>query len=270
MYGLEIITTIFMKKRKAKCKISPQLYYSSNLMLTVAESMRRMFDPTYQALSLLKNKDTLQYFIELCVAIELVNVCKGKNPSDDFVKAFRDIAPKDDMSNKRFLMHLATLIYLDPKNKLFHAIINHPHFPYCDAGKVITIAANAVRKEGRRSSIRDDKIERFEEMVESQDGSLYIKEKAFEPTEKFYKQIYQSEFVSNIRNKFNKNIRESNRKDRARNIIRYVDYIITSKEKKPNITKAAAYLKMSRKSLYQIKNILDKNILLKRLLIEFL
>ena len=268
------------KKRKISTQDSRLIY--SNLLSNLVKAIAETLDTRHKLKRLLENESIRWGFIELVVTIELINVCKGKNPSGEFIKAFKDCVPEKKMSNRLFLYHLATLLYLDDKNKLFKAIIEHPLFPNISAKDIIKSAVCAISNEryaqkGRldsdqvkiKGAVKKTKIIPNERETLSKDGDSYIIEEAFVPTENFYKQLYKSQLIDKLRKDLIRHIKKSNRSRRQRNTIAYIDYILSTKKKKINIKNAASVLKLSRKTLHQIKKSLQGNINLKRLLQAF-
>jgi hypothetical protein len=268
------------KKKKLSAQERRLMY--SYLMPEFAVAITETFDSRSQIKRLLENESIRWSFIEFIVAIELINVCNGKKPSGEFIKVFKDCIPEKGMSNRSFLYHLATLLYLDDKNKLFKAVIKHPLFPYLGARNIVKIALHTVSNERYANRARLDsdsvkikgavktaKIIPNERGVSSEDGHDYIIEEAFEPTENFYKKLFQDKLAKKLRNDLARHIQKSNRTDRAENTIALIDYVLASKEKKINLTKAAIALSISRKTLHKIRKTIQDDPGFKRLLDAF-
>jgi len=273
--------TSYSKKKRVSAQERHLIY--SYLIPEFGKAMAEALDTRYQLKRLLETESVRWGFIELIVVIELINVCRGKNPSGDFIKAFKDCVPEKKMSNRSFFYHLATLLYLDGKNKLFKAVIEHPLFPDISARDIIKLAAHAISNERYaqktrldsdpvkiKGAVKNAKIIPNEREAFSKDGDDYIIEEAFEPTENFYKQLFKSQLTKKLRSDLVRYIQKSNRSRRQRNTMAYIDYILSTKEKKLNIKRAASILKLSRKTLHQIKKSLQGNIGFKRLLNTFL
>lgn len=254
----------------------------SHLAPLVAEALQSMFSPVYQVEQLFKNRAIRDSFAQLIVAIELIQVCQGKKPSNEFIKLFRECALDEERDESRFLIHFATLLYLDKRKKLFKAIIRHPDFPHLLAPQVIRIAKHAIKNEGiaNRSRLDSDavkikgavkkaRIKSNERKVSSKDESQFIEE-AFEPKENFYKKIFASEQEANLKKSIKAYIKKSYRSDRARNIVAYINYLLAGKEGKLHRSQAATSLGISRKSFYQVQKALQKDRPFKRLLKTYL
>ena len=267
-----------MRKKTIKSKTNI-IKENVHLLPTVVESMRRMFDPKYQTELLLTNAKIRWNLFELIVAIELLRVCRGKRASGEFIKAFKVCVPGDRMSMKVYLRHLATLLYLDKKNKLFRAVMCHPKFPDLSSKDIIHLATHAISNERYASKPRSDsdsvkikgavknaKIIPLERKVISASGSEYVVEEAFESEKEFYQRIFQEELIENLQKEIKQYVEAANRKDRTRHILMYVDYVLSSKEENPSVTQTAKDLKLSRKSIYQIKKPLQEDPCFRRLI----
>jgi len=265
------------KKRKLSA-LDRRLIYS-NLLPEFDKAFAETLSRRAQLIRLLQNESVRWSFIELIIAIELINVCQGKRPSGEFIRAFRDCVPEKGMSNQNFLRHLATLLYLDDKNKLFKAIIEHPLFPGASSKDIIKLALHAISNEGYAQKERLDSDEAKikgavkkatiipnEREVSNDDGDSYTIEEAFVPKEDFYKEVFKDKLAKQLRSDLEKYIQKSNRSRRQRNTIAVVDYILDTKEKKINIKRVSEILHMSRKTLHQILKSLRSNIGFKRLL----
>lgn len=238
----------------------------AHLMPEFVDAIVETFDPRYGLRRILQNESMRWSFLELIVAIELINVCKGKKPSNDFIKAFKLCTPGKGNENV-FLYHLATLFYFDKRNKLFKAIINHRDLPSLTSSDVIKLARKTVWKESRASLSRlDSDFVKIKGAVKDAKILPFEDTKAEGQTVDPYKQIYQVELINNLQKDLNEYIAKSHRSRRQRNISAFVDYTLANKETDINIKKAATELKISRKTLHQIKKSLQENVGFKRLL----
>lgn len=265
-------------KKKKLSALERRLIYS-HLLSEFGKAFAETLNRRSQLIRLLQNDSVRWGFIELVIAIELINVCQGKRPSGEFIKAFKDCVPGKGMNNRRFLYHLATLLYLDDKNKLFKAIIEHSLFPDLYSKDIIKLALHAVSNEryAQKSRLDSDEVKikgavknariiPNEREVSNDEGDSYTIEEAFVPTENFYKEIFKKKLAKKLRRDLEKYIQKSNRSRRQRNTLAVVDYILATKEKKLNITKVSKLLNISRKTLDQILKALRSNIGFKRLL----
>lgn len=265
------------KKRKITT-LERRLMYSY-LLLELGKAFAETLNTRSQVSRLLKNERVRWGFIELIIAIELINVCQGKRPSGGFIKAFRDCVPDKGMDNQSFLRHLATLLYLDDKNKLFKAIIENPLFPGASSKDIIKLALHAVSNERYaqrdrldsdavkiKGAVKKARIIPNQREISTDGGDDYTIEEAFVPAENFYKDIFKDKLTKKLRSDLQKYIQKSNRSRRQRNTLAVVDYILATKEKKINIMKVSKLLNMSRKTFHQILKALRSNIGFKRLL----
>ncbi len=241
----------------------------SHLLPGFVEAMAETLDTRYQLRHLLEHESIRLGFLELIVAIELINVCQGKKPSNDFIKAFKFCVPgKGD--ERMFLYRLATLLYFDKRHKLFKAIIDCKDFPYLTSMDIIKLARKEVRKESRASLARlDSDAVKIKGAVKNANILSFDDAKGEGVSVNPHKQIYQAELIKNLRKDLIEYIEKSNRSRRQRNVLMFVDYILSTKDKNINIKRASAVLKLSRKTLHQIKKSLQENIGFKRLLNAF-
>ncbi|MDD5079724.1 MAG: hypothetical protein PHH68_05300 [Candidatus Omnitrophica bacterium] len=238
----------------------------SHLMPEFVDAIIDTFDLRYSLRHFLQDESIRWSFLELIVAIELINVCKGRKPSNDFIKAFKLCTPGKG-NESIFLYHLATLFYFDKRNKLFKAIINHRDLPSLSSSDIIKLARKAVWKESRASLSRlDSDSVKIKGAVKDAEILPFDDTKVGVKTVDPYQQIYQVELIKNLRKDLNEYIAKSHRSRRKRNIMAFVDYTLTNKETDINIKKAATELKISRKTLHQIKKSLQENVGFKRLL----
>lgn len=250
----------------------------------VADVMRRMFDPTIEIKKLLENKKFLESFAELILAMEIISVCNGKKPGNEFVKLFRNSIKDKHMSSKRFLMHLATLFYFDSNRKLFKSVIENQKIEKLSSAQIISLTTRAIWNESFASEDRLDSdsvkvkggtkkaiIVSNEKEVSSADEPDSFIEEASISVEDAFKAIFKTQDKENLSKVILKHVQESYRSDRARNMSLYVDYIITSGgKKKPKTTQAALDLGISRKALHQIQKTLKEDAQFKSLLKAYL
>jgi len=241
----------------------------SHLMPEFVDAIIETFDPRYSLRRLLQDESIRWSFLELIVAIELINVCKGKKPSNDFIKAFKFCVPEKG-DERIFLYRLATLLYFDKRYKLFKAIVDREDLPHLTSFDIIKIARREIRKEALASLDRlDSDVVKIKGAVKNTKIISLDDAKGEGTFVNPYKQIYQTDLIKNLRQDLIEYIKKSNRSRRQRNILAFVDYTLATKERKINIKKASTVLNLSCKTLHQIKKSLQDNIGFKRLLNAF-
>jgi DNA-binding phage protein len=255
----------------------------AHILPDIVSAMRSMFDPKYQVELLMNNRALRWTFFELIVAIEIIKICQGKRTSSEFIKAFKLCIPEGRVTMKVYLRHLATLRYLDKKNKLFRAVIKNPKFPDLTSKEIIHLTKHAISNERYASEARLDsdgvkikgavknaKIIPLERKAMSDSGSEYVVEEAFESEKEIYQRIFQKELIENLLKEVKQYVETENRKDRTKHTLMYIDHLLKSKEENPSVTKVAKDLKLSRKTIYQIKKPLQDDPRFRRLIDAFL
>lgn len=266
-------------KRIKKSNSEKMIHENSHLLPVLAEGIREMLYPAYHVELLMNNREFRWNLFELAAAIEIINICQGKRTGNEFIKAFKLCIPDDILTMKDYLRHLATLLYMDKRNKLFRAVIENPNFPDIDSKEVIFLAKRAITKERKASPNRSDsdavkikgaikkaKIISLERKALSWSGSNYIVEEAFKSEKEIYQQIFHKNLIENLRKEIQQYVEEQNRKDRAKNILKYIDYIFETKEVNPSVSRVARDLNLSRKAIYQIRKPLQEDIRFRRLI----
>lgn len=245
------------------------------LATIVLKAMQQMFDPVYNMMVMLRGSAEFRHnFMELLVAIELINISQGtrKKPSEGMIhfmqKFISNKAPDESLANERFA-DLVTLLYFDKRSKLIRMLVKHHRYPKLYASDVMDIVSMVIRKEGlwklkRQDSdltkveggSKDIQMEPYFRDITEEDGNVWRQEAAATKADAFYREITRSNDWSHYADEIVDYAEQLYRSDRAKNILRVVHYYVKEPVMRVNLVQMAKDLGISYKTVFSIVKII--------------